>query len=113
MLQFLYNPMFAWPLLILATIVETIWFIVLKKSGGLEVWPYNLIGFGLILIDIPLLAIALKTLPAGSVYAFWTGVSAVAIAIIGIFFFNEPATFWRIFFILLAVVGVVGLQLNS
>lgn len=76
MIQFLSNPIFAWPFVIFATIIETVWFIVLKKSGGLEVYPYNLIGYLLILIDVPLLAIALKTLPAGTVYAFWTGVSA-------------------------------------
>lgn len=113
MLQFISNPMFAWPLLILATVTETIWFIMLKKSGGLEVWPYNFYGLILTLIDLPLLAIALKTLPQGSAYAFWTGVSAVIIAIVGIYFFNEPATFWRIFFICVAVVGVVGIQMNS
>jgi quaternary ammonium compound-resistance protein SugE len=113
MLQFISNPMFAWPLVIIATIVETIWFVLLKKSGGLEVWPYNLLSVFIVLIDIPLLAIALKTIPSGSVYAFWTGVSAVAIALIGIYFFNEPATFWRLFFIIVAVIGVVGLQINS
>lgn len=113
MLQFIYNPLFAWPLVIAATIVETIWFIVLKKSGGLEVWPYNMLSVVIVLIDIPLLAIAMKTIPSGSVYAFWTGVSAVAIALFGIWFFNEPLTFWRVFFICVAVVGVVGLQINS
>lgn len=113
MLQFIYNPIFAWPLLILATVSETAWFLVLKKSNGLEVWPYNLWGFVFTLIDIPLLAIALKTLPSGSAYAFWTGMSAVVIAILGIYFFNEPVTFWRLFFIFVVVVGVVGLQMNS
>ncbi len=113
MLQFISNPIFAWPLLILATIAEIIWFVMLKKSGGLAVWPYNLISVLVVLIDVPLLAIALKTLPLGTVYAFWTGLSAVALAVIGIYFFNEPATFWRLFFIFVAVIGVVGLQINS
>ena len=113
MMSFIYNPAFAWPLLLLATATETAWFLVLKKSNGLEVWPYNLWGVIFTLIDIPLLAIALKTLPSGSAYAFWTGVSALVITVLGIFFFNEPATFPRLFFITLVIVGIVGIQLNS
>lgn len=113
MLQFLYNPAIAWGLVIVATIVETIWFVVLKKSSGLEVWPWNLIGFALIAIDVPLLSIALKTLPAGSVYAFWTGASAIAIAILGIWIFHESLTFWRLFFIAIAAIGVIGINLTS
>ena len=107
------NPSIAWGLVGAATIVETIWFIILKKAGGLEVWPWNLIGYLLVFIDIPLLSIALKTLSAGRVYAFWTGASAVAIALLGIYLFGEPATFWRLFFIALVVVGVVGINLTN
>lgn len=113
MIQFLFNPAIAWGLVLVATIVETIWFIVLKKAGGLEVWPWNLVGYLLVFIDIPLLSIALKTLPAGSVYAFWTGASAVAIALIGIWLFGEPATFWRLFFVAIVVIGLVGVNLTS
>jgi quaternary ammonium compound-resistance protein SugE len=96
-----------------ATIIETAWFLVLKKSSGLEAWPWNLIGYAMVFIDIPLLSIALKSLPTGSVYAFWTGASAVAIALLGIWLFGEPATFWRLFFIAVVVVGIVGINLTS
>ncbi len=112
-LQALSNPSIAWGLVVIATFLETIWFIVLKKSGGLEVWPWNLIGFLIIAIDVPLLSIALKTLPAGSVYAFWTGASAVAIALLGIYLFAEPATFWRLFFIAMVVIGIIGINLTG
>jgi len=113
MIQFLSNPSVAWPLLFIATVIETVWFIVLKKSGGLEVWPWNLVGYILVFIDIPLLSIALKTIPAGSAYAFWTGASAVAIAVLGIYMFGEPATAWRLIFIAVVVIGLVGIKLTS
>ncbi len=112
-IQALSNPSIAWALVGFATLIETIWFIVLKKAGGLEVWPWNAVGYLLVFIDIPLLSIALKTLPAGSVYAFWTGASAVAIALIGIYLFGEPATFWRLFFVFVVVVGLIGINLTS
>lgn len=38
-------------------------------------------------------------LPIGTAYAVWTGIGAVGSVLMGIFFFNEPATFWRIFFV--------------
>ena len=112
-LQTLSNPALAWTLVVIATICETSWFVVLKKSGGLEVWPWNVIGFLIILIDVPLLSIALKSLPTGSVYAFWTGASAVAIALVGIFLFAEVVTFWRIFFITIATAGLIGINLTT
>lgn len=113
MLNFLYNPSVAWVLVVVATFVETAWFLVLKQSTGLQAWPWNIIGYAMVFIDIPLLAIALRTLPTGSVYAFWTGASAIAISILGIWFFGEPVTFWRIFFIVVAVIGIIGINVTS
>jgi quaternary ammonium compound-resistance protein SugE len=113
MFAFLYNPGVAWILVGVAAVIETAWFLVLKQSSGLQAWPWNLIGYAMVFLDIPLLSIALKTLPTGSVYAFWTGASAVAIALIGIWLFKEPATFWRLFFIAVVVVGVIGINLTS
>lgn len=113
MFAFLYNPAVAWWLVGVATVIETAWFIVLKQSSGLHAWPWNLIGYLMVFLDIPLLTIALKTLPVGSVYAFWTGASAIAIALIGIWFFGESATFWRLLFVLITVIGVVGLNMTT
>lgn len=113
MFQFLSNPSFAWFLLLLATIGETLWFIILKKWGGYEYWPWNLLQYILVFIVISLLSFVLKSLPTGTVYAFWTGTSAVAIAILGIYLFGDSLTPWRIFFIGLTIVGLVGLQFTS
>lgn len=112
-IQALSNPALAWPLVITATLLEVIWFVSLKKADGLAVWPWNLAPYVIVFIGIPLLSIALKSLPTGSVYAFWTGVSAVVVVVIGILFFSEPSSFWRLFFIALAIVGIVGIYLTS
>lgn len=39
-----------------------------------------------------------KELPIGTVCAVWADVSAVGSVLVGIFVFNEPAYFWRMFF---------------
>ena len=59
------------------------------------------------------LSSAVKTIPIGTAYAIWTGIGAVGTAILGIFLFGESKEFIRIFFILLIVIGIVGLKIFS
>jgi quaternary ammonium compound-resistance protein SugE len=57
-----------------------------------------------------LLLKASKTLPIGTAYAVWTGIGAVGTVLVGIFYFNEPTTFWRIFFLSTLILSIVGLK---
>lgn len=52
-------------------------------------------------------------IPIGTAYAVWTGIGAVGGVMAGIFIFNEPATFWRMFFVLTLIASVVGLKAVS
>ena len=52
-------------------------------------------------------------LPLGTAYAVWTGIGAVGSVLIGIFYFQEPATFWRIFFVMTLIFSVIGLKMVS
>lgn len=52
-------------------------------------------------------------LPLGTAYAVWTGIGAVGTVLIGIFFFREPVTFWRLFFIFTLIGSIVGLKMVS
>ena len=52
-------------------------------------------------------------LPLGTAYAVWTGIGAVGSVAIGIFYFQEPATFWRIFFVMTLISSVIGLKVVS
>lgn len=72
------------------------------------------IGFLLSLtLSMFLMAKAAEKLPIGTVYPVWTGIGAVGAVIIGIIFFNEPATFWRLFFITTLILSILGLKLLS
>jgi quaternary ammonium compound-resistance protein SugE len=57
------------------------------------------------------LGIAVKTIPAGTAYAVWTGGSVAAVTVVGVYLFNEPATPMRLASIGLIVTGIVGLRL--
>lgn len=73
-----------------------------------------LAGFFLSLtISMYLLYKATETLPIGTAYAVWTGVGAVGTVIVGIFIFKEPATFWRMFFLLSLIASIIGLKAVS
>ncbi len=58
-----------------------------------------------------LMAKASRTIPLGTVYPVWTGIGAVGAVAVGIIFFNEPASFWRIFFIITLILSIVGLKM--
>jgi small multidrug resistance pump len=60
-----------------------------------------------------LLALILKDLDIGFVYAVWSGAGTALIAAIGIFAFGEAATALKIASIALIILGVIGLNLGG
>ena len=58
-----------------------------------------------------LLAKATQYIPMGTAYPVWTGIGAVGTVLMGIFFFNEPVTFMRLFFITTLIASIIGLKL--
>ena len=52
-----------------------------------------------------------EALPLGTAYAIWVGIGTVGVAALGIWLFDEPATFLRIASIALITLGIVGLKL--
>lgn len=106
----------SWIILILAGLCEVGFAFCLGKTKGLEGLPYWewMAGFAaLYVLSAVLLAKATETLPIGTAYPIWTGIGAVGSVLVGIFFFHEPATFWRIFFISTLIISIVGLKTLS
>ena len=58
-----------------------------------------------------LLYVAQRTIPMGTAYMIWTGIGGVGTVILGIVFFHDAVTFWRMFFLSLVFVGIVGLKM--
>jgi quaternary ammonium compound-resistance protein SugE len=102
-----------WLLLIIAGLFEVSFAFCLgkvKETSGLD----SKLWFGAFLIflflSMFLLIKATKTLPIGTAYAVWTGIGAIGTVMVGIFYFNEPATFWRVFFLSTLIISIVGLK---
>ncbi len=102
-----------WILLIIAGLFEVGFASCLgkaKETSGTE--SYFWYGGFLVCLFISMLLLikASQTLPIGTAYAVWTGIGAVGTVLMGILFFNEPANFWRIFFIFTLIASIVGLK---
>ncbi len=103
----------SWIILVIAGLFEIGWAIGLKYTEGFtKLWP-TVGTVGAMLISITLLGFAMKELPVGTAYAIWTGIGAVGTVILGIFLFNDPATFARLGCVALILCGLVGLKLTS
>jgi quaternary ammonium compound-resistance protein SugE len=86
------------------------WAISMKYSEGFTNLKWSVITIILLIISMLGLGVAVKHLPIGTAYAVWTGIGAVGTAILGMILFKESTEFWRIFFILLIVTGIIGLK---
>lgn len=103
-----------WILLIIAGCFETGFAFCLGKMKGLTGASWYLWGIGFIVslsLSMALLSKAVQTIPIGTAYPIWTGIGAVGTVIIGIIFFNEPATLRRLFFITTLILSIIGLKI--
>jgi quaternary ammonium compound-resistance protein SugE len=103
----------SWIYLFIAGLFEIGWAVGLKYTEGFtKLWPSVVTIIGMIL-SFYFLATAVKSIPIGTAYAIWTGIGAVGTAILGIILFGESKEIIRIFFIILIVIGIVGLKIFS
>jgi len=103
----------AWVSLFVASLFEIVWAVGLKSTQGLtKFWP-SVFTVAAMAVSFVLLAIAIRTIPVGTGYAIWTGIGALGTAVVGMMFFSEPVTVWRLAFLLLIAVGVIGLKFSN
>lgn len=103
----------SWIILIFAGLMEVAFTFCLgktKTASGQELACWW-VGFMFALsLSMYLMAKAAEKLPIGTVYPVWTGIGAVGAVVVGILFFHEPATFWRVFFITTLILSIIGLK---
>lgn len=57
--------------------------------------------------------LAQKTIPMGTAYAIWTGLGATGAFILGIVYFNDSVSMFRIVSVTFLIIGIIGLKLSS
>ncbi|MBB5711934.1 DMT family transporter [Sphingomonas xinjiangensis] len=98
----------AWLILGVAVVTEIIWALSLKWAAVQGNWAASAVPIALSFVNMGLLAMAMKGLPAGTAYAVWTGLGAVGVTIFGTLIFGEKLNLIQIGFITLIIIGVVG-----
>jgi len=102
-----------WLILAVAIVAEVIATSALKPSDGFtRLWPSLLVvaGYG---TAIYLLSLPLKVIPVGIVYAIWSGVGIVLIAIAATLFLGQRLDVPAMIGMVLIIAGVVVINLFS
>lgn len=84
-----------------------------KESTGSEAAVWFVGFFVCLAASMFLLYKASLTIPIGTAYAVWTGIGASGTVIMGLVLFNEPADFWRMFFLSTLICSIIGLKVVS
>ena len=100
----------AWILLIIAGLFEIGWPLGFKLASMHSKYFIWFIGLSILSMGLSgyFLYLAQKSIPIGTAYVIWTGIGTV---LLGILFFHDSANIFRLLFLSLILIGIVGLKL--
>ncbi|MGO2083766.1 DMT family transporter [Vagococcus sp.] len=101
------NP---WIQVVIAALFEVSWVIGLKHADSILEWGVTLVA---IFMSFYLMIKAGEKIPVGTVYAVFVGLGTVGTVIVGAALFGENLTLAKLFFIILLMIGVVGLKTST
>ena len=102
-----------WILLLIAGVFEIVWSTFLKLSEGFTKLNYTIFTIIGMVISFYFLARAIKVLPLGIAYPVWTGIGAVGSIMVSVLIFKDKITLIQSFFIMLLLIGIIGLKFFS
>jgi small multidrug resistance pump len=103
----------AWVLLVAAIASEVVGTLALRASDGLSRLVPTIIVIVGYLASFGLLAVVLKTMPVGIVYAIWSAVGVALVAILGKLLFDDPVPPLAMVGMVLIVGGVALVSLSG
>lgn len=105
----------AWIYLFIAAFFEVGWPLGFKLSALYpeRFWTYITLAFFSMALSGLFLYLAQKNIPVSTAYIIWTGIGALCTFLIGIMYFGDSASLLRMFFALLILVGIVGLEITG
>ncbi|WP_342515059.1 multidrug efflux SMR transporter [Sporosarcina sp. FSL K6-1522] len=98
----------SWFYVAMTSFFELVWIFGFNVASEWWHWIF-IVAF--IFIDFHYLTKACENLPTGTVYAIFAGIGTVGTALMDVFFFGQSLSAGKIFFIVILVVGVIGLKI--
>ena len=103
----------AWVWLILGGLFEVGFTTCLRFVDGFKNVPWT-IGFLVsVALSMALLELASRSIAMGTAYAVWGGIGAVGTVMVGMIWFDEPATTIRLLLILAIVAAIGALRMTG
>lgn len=106
----------AWIFLELAGLFEVLFVFSMGKARE-TIGRQSFLWYALFVIALSLsmwlMMKATKSLPLGTAYAVWTGIGAAGSVVMGMIFFKEPVTLWRVVFLFTLISSIIGLKLTN
>lgn len=103
----------SWWYLIIAIPFGVLGTISMKLSHGFKKWKPSLCLAIFYIISFVALTLAIQGIDVSIVYAIWSGVGTILVAVIGALIFDEPMSTRKVFSIMLIVAGVLGIHLAN
>ena len=103
----------AWVDLLIAGLAEVWWATTMKMSGGFTKFIFSFVSIGGMLVCFGFLIRATMGLPLSIAYPVWTGIGAVGAILAGIILFNEHISLLTWLFVILLVIGILGIKMTS
>ena len=97
-----------WVQVVIAGLFEVVWVIGLKHASSPIEWGVTLVA---IFLSFYWMIEAGNHLPVGTVYAVFVGIGTTGTVLLEALLFKQPLSFVRIMFIVMLLIGVVGLKL--
>jgi quaternary ammonium compound-resistance protein SugE len=103
----------AWLLLIVGGMFEVGFTTSLRFVEGFRNLPWTLAFLVSVALSMGLLERAARSIPMGTAYAVWGGIGAIGTVIVGMAWFDEPASLVRALLILGIVACIALLKLTA
>ena len=102
-----------WVWLVVGGLFEVGFTTSLRFVDGFRNLPWTLAFLASVAVSMGLLELASRSIPMGTAYAVWGGIGALGTVIVGIAWYQEPASLPRLLLILGVVACIAGLRITG
>ena len=103
----------SWTNLVIAGFFEVFWAATMKMSNGFSKLSFSILTIIGMILSFFFLSKATKHLNLSIAHPVWTGIGAVGSIIIGVIIFKDQLSIATWFFVLLLLIGIIGIKFTS